>query len=490
MPPTRTHRIEPGPAAAPLEEADDGYHHHRLIDASGIGPRGDAVTGRIPLFFNNDIVMGVVRPADSMPETVFYRNGEADELLYVHEGEGLLGTNFGPIRYGPGDYLVLPIGTTWRLAPDGGSAQRMLYLECPSEIEAPKRYRNDYGQLLEHSPYSQRDIRLPDEVAPRTDEGDFTVDVKMRSRLTAYHYATHPFDVVGWDGYLWPYAFNIGDFEPITGRVHQPPPVHQTFAARNFVVCSFVPRKFDYHPLAIPAPYNHSNINSDEVIYYVAGNFMSRRGVGISSFTLHPAGIPHGPHPGTAEASIGKEATEELAVMVDTFNPLKITRQATGTPGKVRWLIQKDFGKEIGTKGETVLRVVLDMSGRIVTAFPADKILTVLVTAVAAEALTEGIADAAEKVSAEATRVEQIKERKRGQIDMWDFVPYIGEIWGGSLNEFEDLDLAYDRFVARTVSAVVADAEERAGCSFVNHAEIEDLVRCGLGVPMLLENPF
>ena len=220
------------------------------------------MTGRIPLFFNSDIVMGVVRPAEPMPETVFYRNGEADELLYVHEGEGLLDTNFGPIRYGPGDYLVLPIGTTWRLAPDAGSAQRMLYLECPSEIEPPKRYRNDYGQLLEHSPYSQRDIRLPDEVPARTDEGEFRVHVKMRNRLTAYHYTHHPFDVVGWDGYLWPFAFNIGDFEPITGRVHQPPPVHQTFAARNFVVCSFVPRKFDYHPLAIPAPYNHSNINS------------------------------------------------------------------------------------------------------------------------------------------------------------------------------------------------------------------------------------
>ncbi len=245
---------------------------------------------------------------------------------------GSLDTVFGPIRYGPGDYLVLPIGTTWRLVPGTGSAQRMLYLECPSEIEAPKRYRNDYGQLLEHSPFSQRDIRLPGEVPARTDEGEFRVLVKMRNRLTAYHYTHHPFDVVGWDGYLWPFAFNIGDFEPITGRVHQPPPVHQTFAARNFVVCSFVPRKFDYHPLAIPAPYNHSNINSDEVIYYVAGNFMSRRGVGISSFTLHPAGIPHGPHPGTAEASIGKEATEELAVMVDTFHPLRITR-AGGRPG-------------------------------------------------------------------------------------------------------------------------------------------------------------
>src|SRR4051794_17990719 len=325
-PPTRTHRIEPVTEIR-LEEADDGYHHHRLIDAAGIAPHGDAVTGRIPLFFNNDVVMGVVRPADAMAESLFYRNGEADEMLYVHEGTGLLDTVFGPIRYGPGDYLVLPIGTTWRLLPDDGSTQRMLYLECPSEIEPPKRYRNDYGQLLEHSPYSQRDIRLPDEVPPRTDEGEFQVHVKMRGRLTAYHYRHHPFDLVGWDGYLWPFAFNIGDFEPITGRVHQPPPVHQTFQARNFVVCSFVPRKFDYHPLAIPAPYNHSNINSDEVIYYVAGNFMSRRGVAISSFTLHPAGIPHGPHPGTAEASIGKEATEELAVMVDTFRPLWLTKR-------------------------------------------------------------------------------------------------------------------------------------------------------------------
>ncbi len=327
VPPTRTHRIEPV-GRFELEEADDGSHHHRLIDSAPLEPRGDIVTGRVPLFFNNDVVMGVVRPADGMGEHVFYRNGAADELLYVHEGSGLLETNFGQLRYHDGDYLVLPIGTTWRLTPDDDVPQRMLWLECPSEIEPPKRYRNEWGQLLEHAPYSQRDIRVPEFVEPRADEGEFRVHVKMRDRITAYHYRHHPFGVVGWDGYLWPFAFDIADFQPITGRVHQPPPVHQTFAARNFVVCSFVPRKFDYHPLAIPAPYNHSNINSDEVIYYVAGNFMSRRGVGISSFTLHPAGIPHGPHPGTAEASIGKEATEELAVMVDTFNPLRITRQA------------------------------------------------------------------------------------------------------------------------------------------------------------------
>jgi homogentisate 1,2-dioxygenase len=329
VPPTRTHRVEPAGRVA-LEEADDEAHRHRLVNTRAVEPSGDVVSGRIPLFFNADIVMGVVRPAEAMPAGTFYRNGQADELLYVHEGAGLLDTVFGPIRYGPGDYLVLPIGTTWRLDPEAGSPQRMLWLECPSEIEPPRRYRNDYGQLLEHSPYSQRDIRVPDDVPPRHEAGEFVVRVKVRDRLTAYHYRHHPFDVVGWDGYLWPFAFNIADFEPITGRIHQPPPVHQTFQARNFVVCSFVPRKFDYHPLSIPAPYNHSNINSDEVIYYVAGNFMSRRGVDTSSFTLHPAGIPHGPHPGTAEASIGKEATAELAVMVDTFHPLRITRQAAG----------------------------------------------------------------------------------------------------------------------------------------------------------------
>ena len=353
-PPTRTHKVEPV-REIKLVEADDGTHRHRLTKTGGVAPSGDAISGRVPLYFNSDIVMGVVRPAAAMPDALFYRNGEADEMLFVHEGTGLCDTNFGPLRDGPGDYIVLPIGTTWRLAPDAGSEQRMLWLECPSELEPPKRYRNEYGQLLEHAPYCQRDIRVPDEVPPRTDEGEFVVHVKMRNRLTAYHYRHHPFDVVGWDGYLWPYILNIGDFEPVTGRVHQPPPVHQTFQARNFVVCSFVPRMFDYHPLAIPAPYNHSNINSDEVIYYVAGNFMSRRGVDISSFTVHPAGIPHGPHPGTAEASIGKARTEELAVMVDTFHPLKLTKQAAELDDPAypySWLPPEDGGKEASELAE------------------------------------------------------------------------------------------------------------------------------------------
>ncbi len=326
-PPTQTHRVEPVREVR-LVAADDGLHRHRLVNTGRVDPWGDVVSGRIPMFFNNDVVFGIVRPAEAVAPGTFYRNGVADEMLYVHEGTGTCDTVFGPLRYSAGDYLVLPIGTTWRLDPDAGVAQRMLYLEAPSEIEPPKRYRNDYGQLLEHSPYSQRDLHPPDEVGPRDDVGEFVIWVRTSDRITAYHYRHHPFDLVGWDGYLWPFRFSIHDFQPITGRVHQPPPVHQTFGARNFVVCSFVPRLFDYHPLAIPAPYHHSNINSDEVIYYVAGNFMSRRGVDVASFTLHPAGIPHGPHPGTVEASIGKARTEELAVMVDTFHPLHLTREA------------------------------------------------------------------------------------------------------------------------------------------------------------------
>ena len=348
-PPTQAYQIEKvGDVELQASDEDlNGPHRHHLVNTGDLQPSGDAISGRIPLFFNNDVTFGVVLPAE--PMSGYYRNGEADEMFFVHTGSGTLDTNFGPIPYGPGDYLVIPIGTTYQLRPDAGSAQRMLWLECPSEIEAPKRYRNDYGQLLEHSPYYQRDIRPPDEAPAHTESGDFVVHVKTRGRITAYHYRHHPFDVVGWDGYLWPFAFNIGDFEPITGRIHQPPPVHLTFQPRNFVVCSFVPRKFDYHPLSIPAPYNHSNINSDEVIYYVAGNFMSRRGVDISSFTVHPAGIPHGPHPGTVEASIGKEGTEELAVMIDTFHPLHLTPQASGMEDDrypYSWIPPEDAGEQ------------------------------------------------------------------------------------------------------------------------------------------------
>jgi len=244
----------------------------------------------------------------------------------VHEGSGTVETQFGSLRYGPGDYLVIPTGVVWRLLPDRDVSQRMLVVESVGgHVEPPKRYINQYGQFLESAPYAERDIRPPERLATYDEQGEFEVRVKARGQISRYIYSHHPLDVVGWDGHLWPFAFNIRDFEPITGRVHQPPPVHQTFEGPGFVLCSFVPRLFDYHPLSIPAPYNHSNVDSDEVIYYVEGDFMSRRGVGPASLTVHPNGIPHGPHPGTYEGSIGKARTEELAVMVDTFRPLQLT---------------------------------------------------------------------------------------------------------------------------------------------------------------------
>jgi homogentisate 1,2-dioxygenase len=232
------------------------------------------------------------------------------------------------VRYRPGDYLVIPTGVIWRIVPDEGVDQRLLAVEAYGHVAPPKRYLNNYGQFLEHSPYCERDIRPPQELVTHDETGEFEIHVKARDQITRFVYDHHPLDVVGWDGHLWPFAFNIEDFEPITGRVHQPPPVHQTFEGPGFVLCSFVPRMFDYHPLSIPAPYNHSNVDSDEVLYYVEGDFMSRKGIERASFTVHPNGIPHGPHPGRYEGSIGKEKTEELAVMVDTFRPLRLTRYA------------------------------------------------------------------------------------------------------------------------------------------------------------------
>jgi homogentisate 1,2-dioxygenase len=258
----------------------------------------------------------------------WYRFAHGDEVIFIHEGCGVLESQFGMLRYRPGDYLVIPTGTTWRILPDVKVESRMLVVEAFGHIEPPRRYINDYGQLLESAPYSERDIRPPQELATHDEEGEFEVRIKARGSITRYLYTHHPLDVVGWDGHLWPFAFNIEDFEPITGRVHQPPPVHQTFDGPGFVLCSFVPRLFDYHPLAIPAPYNHSNVDSDEVIYYVKGDFMSRKGIESAALTVHPNGIPHGPHPGTYEGSIGKARTDELAVMVDTFRPLRLTAHA------------------------------------------------------------------------------------------------------------------------------------------------------------------
>jgi homogentisate 1,2-dioxygenase len=309
-----------------MDYEEVGPLRHRLLKAAGAEARGDAIEARTPLMGNNDVALYVARPDRAM--NYWYKHAQGDDVLFIHDGTGTLESQFGTLKYRPGDYLVIPTGVMWRLLPDSGVEQRMLVIEAYGHVAPPRRYINDFGQFLENSPYCERDIRPPDALVTHDDAGEFEVRVKTRGQITRFVYGHHPLDVIGWDGHLWPFAFNIEDFEPITGRVHQPPPVHQTFDGPGFVLCSFVPRLFDYHPLSIPAPYNHSNVDSDEVLYYVEGNFMSRRGVERGSFTIHPNGVPHGPHPGTYEGSIGKARTDELAVMVDTFRPLRLTRYA------------------------------------------------------------------------------------------------------------------------------------------------------------------
>lgn len=308
-----------------VEYAEFGAIRHRAFTTVGLPAGGDAVQARRVLLGNKDVTLGVSRPTESMD--YFYRNAQAYEVWFVHEGNGEFRTQFGRMAFEPGDYIVIPFGTTWQIIL-AGDAARFFVIESPSQIEPPKRYLNKFGQFLEHSPYCERDIRVPSEIDTYTETGEFEVRVKARDGMSRHVLDHHPFDVVGWDGYLYPWIFNVRDFEPITGRIHQPPPVHQTFQGWNFVVCSFVPRLFDYHPQGIPAPYNHSNVNSDEVLYYCDGNFMSRKGIDKYDITLHPSGLPHGPQPGATEASIGVEKTEELAVMVDTFNPLHIAIDA------------------------------------------------------------------------------------------------------------------------------------------------------------------
>lgn len=325
FPPTRVSAIHSVPVDLSVDQPQEVHRHHHFKTAD-VPAGGDPVAGRRVLMFNNDVSITVVRSNQQM--SYFYRDAEHDELYFVHEGSGLLETIFGNLTYGPGDYLIIPRGTTYRFNIDQSQPSRMLSFISKGPIEPPKRYRNEIGQLLEHSPYCERDLRVPEELPVHSERGEYEVRVRMGDRLTSYQYDFYPLDLVGWDGYLYPYVFNISDFEPITGRVHQPPPVHQTFQGPNFVVCSFVPRKLDYHPESIPVPYNHSNIDSDEVIYYVSGEFGSRKGIEVSSITLHPRGIAHGPHPGTVEKSLGKERTEELAVMIDTFHPLKLTKEA------------------------------------------------------------------------------------------------------------------------------------------------------------------
>jgi len=322
-PPTAVVRAAHAPEQTRQAE-EEGPLRHRHFYGNRLTTSGDPVSSRTFLLANDDIALGLCIATQSMSD--FYKNGACDELLFIHEGTGQLESMFGVLSFGPGDYIVIPVGTIYKFTVDG--PVRYFVVESPSPIEPPRQYRNEYGQLLEHAPYCERDLRLP-MFAPAVDaKGEYDVRVRAHGRMTTLTLAHHPFDVVGWDGYVYPYALNIEDFEPITGRIHQPPPVHQTFSGHNFVVCSFVPRLFDYHPLSIPVPYNHSNVDSDEVLYYVRGNFMSRRGIEVGSITLHPSGIPHGPHPGTVEASLGKDRTEELAVMVDTFRPLKVLQPA------------------------------------------------------------------------------------------------------------------------------------------------------------------
>lgn len=286
----------------------------------------DYLDSRTPLMANNDLVIGLAAPKRSMTD-YFYKNADADELVFVHRGSGTLRTQLGNIPFASGDYLLIPRGMIHQFEFKEGE-NRLLYIEASSPLYTPKRYRNHFGQLLEHSPYCERDYKLPVALETHDEIGDFRIKIRKQGMMHEVVYAAHPFDVVGWDGYNFPFGISIYDFEPITGRIHQPPPVHQMFENQAFVVCSFVPRLYDYHPLSIPAPYNHSNIDSEEILYYVDGDFMSRNDIAPGQITLHPGGIPHGPHPGAYERSIGKKDTAEYAVMVDTFRPLGLTDAA------------------------------------------------------------------------------------------------------------------------------------------------------------------
>jgi homogentisate 1,2-dioxygenase len=308
------------------ETATEKKLQHRSFDGFRVQPIGDYLRSRQVILFNSDCHISLAAPEESMKD-YFYKNADADELIFVHEGSGILHSLYGDLDFTAGDYVLIPRGTIYQVE-FADTRNRLLIVESFSPVRFPKRYLSPYGQLLEHAPYCERDIRGPKELVIHDETGDFLVRIKKQDHLHNMYYGAHPFDVVGWDGCCYPFAFSIHDFEPVTGRVHQPPPVHQTFEAGNFVVCSFVPRLFDYHPQAIPAPYSHSNIDSDELLYYVDGDFMSRKNVTQGMITLHPAGIPHGPHPGAVERSIGAKATEELAVMIDTFHPLQLTKRA------------------------------------------------------------------------------------------------------------------------------------------------------------------
>ena len=307
----------------------------RMLQGFNIKPKEDFIESRDPMLFNNDVQIDLASPKKGKAE-YFYKNSDCDEVLFIHKGEGTLRTMFGELRFKYADYVIIPRGTIYQIEFDNDH-NKLFIIESKSPIVTPKRYRNEFGQLLENSPFCERDIKLPKNLKTNNKKGEFLIKIKKEGLLHDISYASHPFDVVGWDGYCFPYIFSALNFEPITGRIHQPPPVHQTFEGNNFVICTFAPRLYDYHPKSIPAPYNHSNIDSDEVLYYVDGDFMSRNHVENGYISLHPGGIPHGPHPGAYERSIGQKETSELAIMVDTFKPLKITQAALDIELKDYW---------------------------------------------------------------------------------------------------------------------------------------------------------
>ena len=323
--PTQVKQIKKQYSVAPKIAKANNLQSYRFRGFQ-VKPEKDFLESRKMILVNIDCAIVLAAPQQSTTD-YFYKNTDADELIFIHKGSGKLRTHLGNLDFKYGDYVLIPRGTIYKIDFDTED-NRLFIVESRRPIYTPKKYRNWFGQLLEHSPYCERDIRRPQELETHNEKGNFLIKVKKQDDIIEMVYATHPFDVVGYDGYNYPYSFSIHDFEPITGRIHQPPPVHETFETDTFVVCSFVPRLYDYHPLSIPAPYNHSNIDSDEVLYYVDGDFMSRNDVEAGHISLHPAGIPHGPHPGATERSIGKTKTDELAVMVDTFKPLRVTEEA------------------------------------------------------------------------------------------------------------------------------------------------------------------
>jgi len=331
--PTAIRESEPVKDLA-IEGEPESELRNRHFDTSKVVCGPSLTLDRVPLLFNSDVTLSLARPTAT--DDTFFRNGQADEMIYVAEGGGTLESAFGEVPYRQGDYVVVPRAIVHRFVL-GEGPHRYLVFESADYVRAPRRYRGDHGQLLEGAPYSERDFRVPGNLRTRDEKGSFAILVKAHDRLTRITLDHHPFDVVGWDGFYYPYAFSIHDFEPRVGRTHLPPPVHQTFEGNGFVICSFCPRPYDFDREAIPAPYSHTNAMSDEVIFYASAEFMSRKGVSFGSITLHPDGLPHGPQPGRTEASVGAKWTDELAVMLDTFKPLRVARGFLGAEDPSYW---------------------------------------------------------------------------------------------------------------------------------------------------------